>query len=172
MTDGPILTSDLALWPLEVADAHDMVNVLADPSLYEFTGGEPPTLDVLLERNRHQVAGSPDVGETWLNWTIRSADGGVALGFIQATVVGHRADLAWLVGVEHQGRGIATKAAAAAKDWLANTGVGRVEAHVHPDHLASQAVARRLGMSLTGEVDRDGEEVWASEPTPSWGKLD
>ena len=40
----------LTLEPLRVDHAPAMVEVLADPALYEFTGGRPPTLDELTAR--------------------------------------------------------------------------------------------------------------------------
>lgn len=47
----------LALRPLTVEDAPAMVSVLADPSLYEFTGGRPPTPDQLTRQYTAQVRG-------------------------------------------------------------------------------------------------------------------
>lgn len=70
--------------------------MLADPALYAFTGGEPPTRNELDRRYRHQVAGSSDVNEVWYNWIIRQ--GGATIGYVQATVAHEVADLAWVVG--------------------------------------------------------------------------
>ena len=53
-----------------------MVLVLADPGLYEFIGGRPPTLGELTDRYRHQVVGrSVDGREELLNWIVRDAEG-------------------------------------------------------------------------------------------------
>jgi hypothetical protein len=69
-----------------------MVAVLGDPALYEFTGGEPPTLDELRERYERQAVGrSPDRSEEWLNWIVRITDDGHAIGFVQATIRDGRA---------------------------------------------------------------------------------
>ena len=165
---SPIETERLVLHPLRVSDAHEMAPVLADPSLYEFTGGEPPTLDTLQQRYRNQTAGSDKSDEVWCNWIIRTKTGERAVGFVQATVTGHSADLAWVVGVRDQGRGFATEGAAAACEWLAiNNAVSHIEAHIHPEHVASLAVAARIGLIPTGELDNDGEEIWATERTPN-----
>jgi len=40
-------------------------------------------------------------------------------------------------------------------------GIGRLVAHIHPDHIASGKVASTLGLHRTGEIDSDGEVVWA-----------
>ena len=160
-------TDRLRLTPLEPGDAAEMVPVLADPALYAFTGGEPPTLEQLDDRYRRQVAGPPVAGspvaeERWHNWIVRLAGPGTAVGFVQATVVGNRASVAWLVGTRWHGRGIAREAARAMCAWLRAAGVRRITAHIHPDHDASARVAAACGLEPTGEVDEDGERVWAS----------
>lgn len=159
LPDTP-LTARLVLSPLEVTDASEMVGVLSDPRLYEFTGGEPPTLDGLEERYRHQVVGSPHPGESWHNWILRFD--GVAVGFVQATVVGETADLAWVVGVQWQRQGFASEASLAMRDWLRDRGVVRLTAHIHPEHVASMAVATRLGLRPTDQLDDEGEQVWTT----------
>jgi RimJ/RimL family protein N-acetyltransferase len=138
-----------------------MVEVLSDTILYTFIGGEPPTLADLQDRYRHQVAGSPRDDESWLNWIIRVEE--VAIGFVQATVVGDSADLAWVIGTEWQGQGYASEASAAMKSWLTARGVVHFLAHIHPNHHASAAVATSIGLRPTGQLDQEGEEIWRGE---------
>lgn len=157
VTDS-ISTPRLKLDPLVVADAVEMVGVLSDPALYTFTGGEQPTLDQLDERYLYQSAGSANEAETWHNWILRLDD--TAIGYVQATVTGDCADLAWVVGVPWQGSGYATEASTAIRDWLAERGTVRFSAHIHPEHTASQVVASRLGLTPTGGFDDDGEMIW------------
>lgn len=152
------------LTPLRVSDAVDMVPVLAEEGLYRFTGGKAPSLTELQSRYRAQVAGSPSKDQIWHNWIIRFE--GTAVGFVQATVTGDTADVAWVVGVEWQGRGIAREAARAMCRWLLGCGVGRLLAHIHPDHAASTRVAVALGFESTGSVDGDGEMVWELRSEP------
>ncbi|MFK7916761.1 MAG: GNAT family N-acetyltransferase [Ilumatobacter sp.] len=161
-----IETERLRLHPLSVADAADMVAVLADESLYEFTGGEPPDLDTLQRRYRSQVAGSGADDEIWCNWIIHTTVDAAAVGFVQADVNTTSTELAWVVGIAAQGTGIGTEAATAVREWLAGEGVERFCAHIRPDHLASQLVAERIGLTRTGELDDDGEEIWASAAAP------
>lgn len=163
MIPSPITTNRSVLSPLREADADEMVTVLADVALYEFTGGEPPTLDSLTDRYRRQTAGSDDPDEVWFNWIIRTDDGR-AVGFVQATVVRESADVAWVIGVRDQGRGLATEAATAMCEWLADHGIRRIEAHIHPRHVASQSVAANIGLGPTHELDDEGEEIWATGP--------
>jgi RimJ/RimL family protein N-acetyltransferase len=85
------------------------------------------------------------------------------VGAVQATVADHEggrtAALAWVVATSRQGEGLATEAALAVRDWVRGRGVTRFVAHIHPDHAASAAVARHLGLAATDER-RDGEVRW------------
>ncbi len=108
-------------------------------------------------RRRH----SPDGTEDWLNWIVRVREGGEPVGTVQATVVegGSQAEIAWVVGTPWQGRGYAREATSALVAWLRGRGVARIVAHVHPDHAASEAVARAAGLVPTDET-QDGERLW------------
>jgi len=66
-----IKTERLVWCPLRVSDADEMASVLADGSLYEFTGGDPPTGSELATRYQQQTAGSDMPGEHWCDWIIR-----------------------------------------------------------------------------------------------------
>ena len=162
LTPGIITTERLSLAPLTVEDADEMITVLDDARMYEFTGGRPPSLDQLRERYRRLAVGqSADGSQQWLNWIVRLAADDVAVGVMQATVVaaGTAADVAWEVGVPWQGLGIASEAAGAVVEWLLAQGVDAITACIHPDHQASGRVAERAGLSPTSE-HVDGETVW------------
>lgn len=168
-TPDPLLrTERLDLVPLTPANAaglaDEMVAVLSGPQLYEFTGGEPPAAAKLRGRYARMAEGrSPDGSQEWWNWIIRHRPGGAAVGTVQATITGQAAEIAWVVGVPWQGRGFASEAACALAGWLDARGVPDISACIHPDHHASAAVARRAGLSPTGEI-RDGERVWRRPP--------
>jgi len=141
-----------------------MVPVLADPDLYRFTGGAPPGPEELERRYRAQIAGPARPDETWHNWILRRRSDGQVVGYVQATVTGTRADVAWLVGVPWQRQGYATEAARAMCDWLLAAGVEQLTAHVHPDHDASGRVAAAAGLTGTAVLDEDGERRWTNRP--------
>ncbi len=155
-----ISTERLALEPLRIFHAAEMVRVLGDKDLYSFTGGEPPTFDQLTRRYTMQYAGSRHDTEQWHNWIARERATNRAIGFVQATVEATGADVAWTIGAPWQGKGYATEAAQAMNGWLRSHAVLSVQAWIHPDHIASQKVAQALGLSLTDQVDEDGEQCW------------
>ena len=176
----PIATDRLDLVPLRVEDAPEMAGVLADPGLYGFIGGGPPSVDDLVRRYAAQVGGgSGDGREAWHNWIVRERASGAATGFVQATVtVGAgptedgeagsgtlAAEIAWLIGTPWQGRGYASEAARGLVAWLTAGGVGSIVAHVHPDHHGSAIVAGRTGLAPT-EAFVDGERAWRG-PAPA-----
>ncbi|MGI5163705.1 GNAT family N-acetyltransferase [Spirillospora sp. CA-253888] len=164
----PLRTSRLLLEPIAVHHAEEMAEVLDDPRLNEYIGGEPLSREELRARYEHLVAGpAPFHQEYWLNWTVFRRRDGKAVGYVQATVTpaaeGLRASVAWVTGMPHQGFGFATEAAAAMLAWLRAHGVTEISASIHPENLASAAVARKLGLHPTAEED-DGETVWRDAP--------
>jgi RimJ/RimL family protein N-acetyltransferase len=152
----PIDTERLVLEPLRVEHAEEMAVLLDDVRLHAFIGGEPPALDELRDRYARQVAG---IGRGWLNWIARCR--GEVVGTVQATLEDGVAEVAWVIGTAHQGRGYAGEAAAGMAEWLLAHGVRGLVAHVHPEHHASAAVARRIGLVASDTVV-DGEVRWVS----------
>ena len=164
----PIETPRLTLEPLRVEHAGEMHSVLDDSALHTYTGGTPPTNDQLRRRYAIQERGhSPDGTQGWLNWIVRERETGAAVATVQATLTRDgpqlQAEVAWVTGVAHQGRGYAKEAAAAMVRWLRGKGARNITAHIHPDHPASIAVAAHLGLTATDLV-QDGEIVWREGP--------
>jgi RimJ/RimL family protein N-acetyltransferase len=165
-----INTARLDLLPLRVEHADEMATVLADPALHTFIGGTPDTPQALRSRYQRMVAGSPDPAVTWHNWVIRLRDDARLTGTVQATVSrsGHQTvtEIAWVVGIPWQGRGIATEAARGLVAWLSARPPQTIIAHVHPDHLASAAIARACGLAPT-DTWHDGEVRWQADIAPT-----
>jgi RimJ/RimL family protein N-acetyltransferase len=154
-----IATERLRLLPLQIEYAVPMADVLSDPSLYTFTGGEPPTVEVLEARYRRQLAGPDTQDEQWLNWVVEYDES--LIGYVQATITGGTAEIAWVIGTAWQGRGFAKEAAQGLITWLRAQKADRIIAHVHPDHTASAAVAAAIGLACT-DVQEDGEDLWCT----------
>jgi RimJ/RimL family protein N-acetyltransferase len=158
-----IETERLVLVPLRPEDADEMFEVLGDSRLHGYIGGSPLGLAELRARYERLVAGDPERKNEWHNWIVRDKASGRAVGTMQATVpctaARTSAEVAWVVGVAHQRRGIASEAARALVDFLVSDGVCTIEANIHPGHTASEAVARRAGLEPTS-VEKNGETVW------------
>jgi RimJ/RimL family protein N-acetyltransferase len=159
----PIAQGDVLLTPLRGEDADMMLTVLQDRELYVFTGGEPPSIGELRRTYTRQAEGvSPDGAQLWLNWIVHVS--GRPAGYVQATVVPQDdqtvAELAWVIGVRFQGRGLATRSAQMMCTWLQHHGVSHFTASIHPDHVASAAIATRLGLCRSDLTTEEGENIW------------
>jgi RimJ/RimL family protein N-acetyltransferase len=160
-------TERLVLRPVLATDAAEAVEVFGDPALHTFTGGKPATLETLRKRYAGwESPRSPDGVSAWLNWTVRLRETGRIVATVQATVdlqaAAPAAELAWVTAVDQQGQGIATEAAAAVAGWLhEQPGVSALQAYIHPAHVASQHVARSLGMLPQPGRSKDGEQLWS-----------
>jgi RimJ/RimL family protein N-acetyltransferase len=156
-----IATERLSLEPLRVEDAEAMAELLGDPRLHEFIGGEPAPAAQMRARYESLVAGSGETNLVWLNWVVRRE--GQPIGVMQATVANGdgepSAHVAWVIGVAWQGKGYASEAARAFVGWLRARDVGIILANIHPDHEASARVAARAGLSATRQL-ANGEQVW------------
>jgi RimJ/RimL family protein N-acetyltransferase len=161
-----IMSKRLCLEPLSAEHAPETVDVLADTSLYDYIGGEAPSLEELQRRYTSQTVGhSPDGSQGWFNWIVKPLSGGVPMGFVQATLERKAsmtvANIAWVISPIHQGQGLASEAATAMTRWLHANGVNSLEAYVHPGHHASMGVARNQGLHPTGMTE--GIEIrWES----------
>ncbi|MET7300847.1 GNAT family N-acetyltransferase [Embleya sp. NPDC005575] len=157
-----VRTDRLDLIPVGVEHAEEMAEVLGDPALYTFIGGEPEDLTALRARYTRWAKGSPDPEVAWLNRVIRLRAQERLVGTVQATVgPGPVAEVAWVVGGAWQGSGIAKEAATGWVAWLCAHGVEEIRAHIHPDNLASAGVARAAGLRPT-EAWQEDERRWST----------
>ncbi|MEX3565111.1 GNAT family N-acetyltransferase [Micrococcus endophyticus] len=156
------MSSPVRLRTLTVEDAEEMSAVLADPALYEHIGGQPPSEELLTQQYRIQTRGeSADGSERWQNLIVVLEETGEAVGYVQATTPkdGGPTEVAWVIGVPWQGRGLGGEAAAQLVEHLAGQGVRELIADIAPGHAASEAVARHIGLEPS-DVVVDGEVRW------------
>ncbi|MEW2619818.1 GNAT family N-acetyltransferase [Streptomyces sp. NPDC048106] len=176
----PVGTARLRLEPLRAGHAPEAFALFDDVRLHRWTGGAPDTLEQLDARYRRQSAGhSPDGRHGWLNWMLRRLTDGRLVGTVQATLSrpdpvpatrrdpgagAAEAELAWVIGVAHQGEGYGREGALAMAAWLRAHGVDRLTAHIHPGHEASMGIARALDLRAT-DRSTDGEVLWTGRLT-------
>lgn len=159
-----IATARCQLESLSPAHGEPMVDILAEPELYEFIGGTPPTLAQLRWRYQAQSVGhSADQNQWWCNWIVIRLDHAYPAGYVQSTVERSSgvlgANIAWAIQPKDQGIGLTTEAAAGMIEWLSRRGVVHYTAYIQPEHAASSHVASKLGLHRTA-VSYDGELRW------------
>lgn len=155
----------LTLEPQVAAHAAELFPVLRDPSLYVFTDDkEPMSEDWLRERfARLESRQSPDGSQRWLNWLVRNADE-EAVGYVQATVIGPSAEIAYVLGLKYWRRGYGFAACQAVIAELSEAyAVTRITATLDPENLASLALLRKLGLGLVAEDAAANEVTYARD---------
>jgi RimJ/RimL family protein N-acetyltransferase len=165
MAPPVIDTEHLLLRRPELADAEGAAEMLGEPETMRWLGGEAvPREDV------------PVVIERWLSRWERNGVGyfvvlleGSVIGRIGLNVwdlgvgdtssyeaAGERAEteLAWGLASRYWGRGYATEAARAVREWAyRERGVTRLVSMIEPANLASARVAERLGAQVEKLVE-------------------
>lgn len=158
-----LATRRLILRRLAISDATEMAALVGDPGLYTFTSDQPPTLEELTEMYRRLLRGPDAAGEWWGHWVLVERTSSRLVGVASALIWfadGGRAQVAWVVGTAHQGQGLAKEAATALVGWLRGLPLVRIEAHIHPEHAVSAAVATSSGLEPRSAEIVDGEVVW------------
>jgi [ribosomal protein S5]-alanine N-acetyltransferase len=109
-----LVTQRLRLEPLEQWHAQVLFEGLRDARLYRWLDEKPPeSLDYLSRRyQRLQTRQSADGSEIWLNWVILSVTEGRYIGYVQATIRGRTASVAYVLFADAQGKGFAREAVA------------------------------------------------------------
>jgi RimJ/RimL family protein N-acetyltransferase len=154
----PIRTERLELRPLVADDAEDLAELLEDPLVRDWLG---PDVERLRARfRRWEARRSPDGSQVWLNWTARLLDGAAAVAWVQASVSGDSAEVAYATLPSQRRRGYCAEAVRGVVEWLGRD-VASVEAHIAADNAGSAAVARALGLRATDELHKD-EVIWRS----------
>ena len=160
------LTTDrLVLEPLTRDHAAVMYEVLGDPGLYDYLDyGPPSSLDHLrgvYEQLEARV--SPDGSELWLNWVVRPGEG-APVGFVQATVAGVEAWVAYVLARGSWGNGYAGEATQAVIDHLRSAcGVTRFLATTEAENGRSIRLLERLGFRTATEAESREHGLSATE---------
>ncbi|WP_373356708.1 GNAT family N-acetyltransferase [Pseudoroseicyclus sp. CXY001] len=152
---------EVRLRRMTLGDAEALHAAIGNAETYAPVHIPPPeSVDVLRARIARQFSGPGDGAALWLNWCVLAE--GAVTGFVQATVTGEEASLAYVLGHRHWGRGIglaATRLAIA--ELVARYGVTRLIADTDEANLASQALLARLGFTFDR---RDGRDLHYRRP--------
>jgi [ribosomal protein S5]-alanine N-acetyltransferase len=137
---------------MRLADAASLHRIFSDPLLMRFwpvfTRAET---EEWVQENRRRYA--QDGFGLWAV-TFKGSDEAIGdCGLVRHEVDGSmETDIGWHLLREHWGRGLATEAAQASRDYaFAQLGVERLVAQIHPENAASRRVAEKIGMMLLKE---------------------
>jgi ribosomal-protein-alanine N-acetyltransferase len=141
-------TARLVLRPLQELDLDALAAIQADRQTMRFLGG-PRTRETTRTGLEWIVAVHREQGfGLWATTLLESGTLIGRCGILVQDIEGTREnEIAYLLGSEWWGHGYATEATTAIRDHAqSQLGFQRLISLIHPDNVASQAVATRIGM--------------------------
>jgi len=155
----PIETERLRLRPLRPDDLEALADVYLDPRVMRWIGAhtrEGVEHDLVLQAE-HQAA------HGWSFWAVEERATGRMIGDCGLQPLEHRGpevELGYDLHPDTWGRGLGTEAARAVMaQAFGPLGVDRVVAVVKPDHVASQRVLEKAGLTRAGTRQAYGESL-------------
>jgi RimJ/RimL family protein N-acetyltransferase len=149
--------------------AKELESVLCDPRVYvQVDDGTAPTFDQLLESFALRETGSSGdrSNETWVDYIVRIKDSLVAIGRVEATIIEHRAEVAYLLGVDYWGKGYGSESLVWLQYFLQkNYGIKELWATVTPGNEASKNLLLKNGYV---EVPTDNLPLLKSYEENDW----
>lgn len=153
-----IQTERLRLRPLFFGDFHDYANLLASPRA-KFMGG-PYTRRAAWGVFCHDIACWDLFGHGGLMIELRATGECVGQVSISHGALYPEKELGWQLYEGYEGKGYATEAAAALRQWAAHSlGLHGLVSYMDPENHKSAAVAKRLG----GVLDPDAPKQDADD---------
>jgi RimJ/RimL family protein N-acetyltransferase len=160
-----IETERLLLRKPRVEDAADLAVAYANPEVVRFMGdGSTATLAEVEEGIARWLRRWDDWGMSLFSLERRD-DGRVVgrAGFLRWDpetweIGGDEVELGWLLAREHWGRGYATEASLALRDWAFDQrGLTRLISLINPENVRSIGVAERIGERYERDVEVGGK---------------
>ena len=148
----------MRLVPITAEDEDLAVRLECDPEMMRFIGGPRPEADVRTSHKRRLEL--MEKGLAYM-YKIVADDSDEVLGTIgiwKIDWIGPQTyEMGWFVLPEHQGKGIATKAAQLIiAQSRSNPDVRYIHAYPTVANAPSNAIARKIGMENQGEFDNEG----------------
>jgi RimJ/RimL family protein N-acetyltransferase len=141
------VTARLRLRRPQVSDAEAVFAYASDPEVARFTDWPVAT------HVRDTVAATERALEGWdkgneLAWRVTVIPDDTPIGAVGCSIDGDRAELGFVIGRRHWGRGYGTEAARAVFDWLTSMdAIARIDATCDVENDASARVLEKLGFT-------------------------
>ncbi len=158
-----IETPRLLLRPMRPEDVDDLLTIFSDPKVMASFGGilfDRAQMEQWVERNlEHQARHGYGLFSV-----IHKADqrliGDCGLEHMELDGV-PAAELGYDLRSDYWGRGLATEAAAAVRDYAFGVlGLARLVSLIRQGNLASRRVAEKIGMRPEADITRHGQTYW------------
>lgn len=154
--DWPIETARLTLRPFEPADLDDLHRLNADEEVVRYLYKGPRSFEEATALLQRKIEGSALRAEgDWLSAAVVARETGTFVGDVGVHWVSeeHRtAEVGFVFGPEHHGRGYATEAARALVGWAFAEGFHRVIGRTEVRNAASARVLEKLGFRLEAHL--------------------
>jgi ribosomal-protein-alanine N-acetyltransferase len=153
-------TPHLILREMRVDDANALLKVFSDPLVMASFPGTPPfdlmRMEAWVDRNlRHQNEHGYGL------FSVVHKTDGVVIGDCGLERMEIGVELGYDLRRDYWGRGLATEAATAVRDFaFATLGLDRVVSLIRVGNDRSRRVAEKIGMSLVEEIARNGATYW------------
>jgi RimJ/RimL family protein N-acetyltransferase len=139
---------------LRPEDAGDLFGVYSDPEVMRYWNTSPHRNEAETRAAVELIIAEVERGEV-LQWAIQRREDDRPLGSITLMTERHqpRAEIGYILGREHWGRGYAGEAQRRVIDHaFTDLGLHRLEADTHPDNAASTRSLERLGFRREGRL--------------------
>jgi [ribosomal protein S5]-alanine N-acetyltransferase len=155
----PLVTERLELRAFEPSDLEALHAVNGDPEVTRYMKAYPRIEHTRGALERHVLEARAGNPAFWAVIERSSGDliGDAGVGLIDG--VGPEYELGYALGTRWWGRGYATEAARAVREYaLGELALPEILALVRPDNTASIHVVEKIGMELVGTRESDGAE--------------
>jgi len=148
----------MRLIPITAEDEDLTVRLECDPEIMRHIGGPRPEADVRATHKRRLAL--MEKGDAQM-YKIVAEDSDEVLGTIGIWKIDWKGpqvyEMGWIVLHEHQGKGVATEASRLIiSQARSNPDVRYIHAYPAVANIASNAIARKIGMENQGEFDNEG----------------
>ena len=145
-----ILTNRLTMRSLHPDDAEELHRVMHERDVLRFfPSTQPPSRERVSSLIARQIDHWREYGYGW--WALEDRRTSAFVGWcgLQYLPETSEVEVAYLLGREYWGQGLATESAVAAVGYgFDEIGLGTIVALAHPDNTASQRVIEKLGMAF------------------------